>query len=76
MNLQKAQSIIPFISFPLGIAALIILLIEFVVKAPSIAENPLSQLVLFAGFITNISILLLSFRAMTQVLSQKADKIK
>jgi hypothetical protein len=74
MNLQKAESVIPFISFPLGTTALIILLIEFAIKAPSIAENPLSQLVLFAGFITNISVLLLSFRAMAQVLSQKAKQ--
>jgi hypothetical protein len=74
MKLQKAESVIPFISFPLGIISLIILLIEFAVKAPSIAENPLSQLVLFAGFITNISVLLLSFRAMAQVLTQKAKQ--
>lgn len=74
MKLQKAESVIPFISFPLGITALIILLIEFAVKAPSIAENPLSQLVLFAGFITNISVWLLSFRAMAQVLSQRAKQ--
>jgi hypothetical protein len=76
MNLQKAQSIIPFISFPLGIAALLLLLIEFAIRASLISQNPLSQLILFAGFITNIALLLLSFRAMAQVLSQKANKIK
>jgi hypothetical protein len=34
-------------------------------------ENPISQLVLIPGSMTTISLLLLSFRAITQVLIQK-----
>jgi hypothetical protein len=74
MKLQKIQSIIPFISFPLGIVSLILLLIEFAVRASLISQNPLSQLILFAGFITNIALLLLSFRAIAQVLSKKSSR--
>jgi hypothetical protein len=74
MKLQKIQSVIPFISLPLGMASLILLLIEFSVRASLISQNPLSQLILFAGFITNVALLLLSFRAVSQVLSQKTNK--
>lgn len=74
MNLQRTQSVIPFISFPLGVVALILFLVEFGVRASQISQNPLSELILFAGFITNIAMLLLSFRAMAQVMSQKTQK--
>lgn len=71
MNLSRIQSVIPFVSFPIGVTSLILLFIEFGVRMTVIINSPMSQLILFAGTMTNISLSLLSFRAMTQVLSEK-----
>ncbi|HEY7078143.1 MAG TPA: hypothetical protein VH500_00480 [Nitrososphaeraceae archaeon] len=71
MNLSRIQSVIPFISFPIGVTSIILLIIEFDVRMTVIVNNPISQLILFAGIMTNISMSLLSFRAITQVLSEK-----
>lgn len=71
MNISRIQSVIPFISFPIGVTSIILLIIEFDVRMTVIVNNPISQLILFAGIMTNISMSLLSFRAITQVLSEK-----
>ncbi|HEY7079269.1 MAG TPA: hypothetical protein VH500_06185 [Nitrososphaeraceae archaeon] len=63
MNISRIQSVIPFISFPIGVTSIILLIIEFDVRMTVIVNNPISQLILFAGIMTNISMSLLSVRA-------------
>ncbi len=74
MNFSRIESIIPFISFPVGIIAFTIWIIEFNIKSHQIIHNPLSQLMLFAAFMTTICLLLLSFRAIIQTMSKQNNK--
>jgi hypothetical protein len=71
MKSLSIPSVVPFISFPLSIISLILLSVDLSLHSYSIVHDPLSQLTLFAAVITNVSVSLLSLRALTQVLSKK-----
>ena len=70
-KLYRIGNIIPFISFPLGLISFSLLITEFIIRSPLIVKNPFSQLILIAGSMTTISLLLLSFRSITQVIAQR-----
>ena len=71
MKLLSISSVVPFISFPLSIISLILLSVDLSLHSYSIVHDPLSHLTLIAAMITNVSVSLLSLRALTQVLSKK-----
>ena len=71
IKLYKISNIIPFISFPLGLISFSLLVTEFIIRSPLIFKNPFSQLILIVGSMTTISLLLLSFRSIVQVIAQR-----
>lgn len=62
IKMTEIDNVIPFISFPLGVSSLVLLLIDLTIQWPQVLTSPSTHLVLITAFTTTTSIILLSFR--------------